>query len=192
MGGLRELAASFVVPGPSGVAVRTRLKQLTPADEKVLALVGAHLGALASGDLRARCADGLDHSAQTWAVRKRALTAVSSSRWAGSLTKATHDQWALARRGRLAHIQSLEAGIHTIAHRLSLPVGTQILATGLTPAQSLGTVRGIGRLRGGARETPGRGRSPSYAGRGRRTECVRSRCGADRCCRRRRAPRPTS
>ncbi|MFG2461489.1 hypothetical protein ACGFWE_31110 [Streptomyces sp. NPDC048523] len=28
----------------SGVAVRTRLKQLTPADEKVLALVGAHLG----------------------------------------------------------------------------------------------------------------------------------------------------
>ena len=44
MGGLREVAASFVVPGPSGVAVRTRLKQLTPADEKVLALVGTHLG----------------------------------------------------------------------------------------------------------------------------------------------------
>ncbi|MFF0080132.1 IS200/IS605 family accessory protein TnpB-related protein [Streptomyces canus] len=125
MGRLRELAASFVVPGPAGVAIRTRLKQLTSADEKVLALVGAHLGALASRDLKVRCAQGLEHSAETWAARKRALTAVSSSRWAGSLTKATHDQWALARRGRLAHIQSLEAGIRTIAHRLSLPVGAK-------------------------------------------------------------------
>ncbi|MCX4854727.1 hypothetical protein OG263_13410 [Streptomyces canus] len=96
-----------------------------PADEKVLALVGAHLGSLASRDLRVRCGQGGEHSAETWAARKRALTAVSSSRWAGSLTKATHDQWALARRGQLAHIQSLEAGIRTIAHRLSLPVGAK-------------------------------------------------------------------
>jgi IS605 OrfB family transposase len=107
------------------VAVRTRLKQLTPADEKVLALVGAHLGSLASWDLKVRCADGLEHSAQTWAARKRGLTAVSSSRWAGSITKATHDQWGLARRGQLAHVQSLETGIRTIAHRLSLPVGAK-------------------------------------------------------------------
>ena len=77
---MRELAASFVVPGPAGVAVRTRLKQLTPADEKVLALVGAHLGSLASRDLRVRCADGLEHSADTWAARKRGLTSASSSR----------------------------------------------------------------------------------------------------------------
>jgi IS605 OrfB family transposase len=107
------------------VAVRTRLKQLTPADEKVLALVGAHLGSLASRDLRVRCGQGLEHSAETWAARKRALTAVSSSRWAGSLTKATHDQWALARRGQQAHIQSLETGIRMLAHRLSLPVGAK-------------------------------------------------------------------
>ncbi|MFC7262343.1 IS200/IS605 family accessory protein TnpB-related protein [Streptomyces lutosisoli] len=111
------------MPGPSGVAVRTRLKQLTSADEKVLALVGGHLGSLASRDLKVRCADGLGHSAETWAARKRGLTPVSSSRWAGSLTKATHEQWALARRGQLAHIRSLEAGIRTIVHRLSLPVG---------------------------------------------------------------------
>ncbi|WP_409467979.1 IS200/IS605 family accessory protein TnpB-related protein [Streptomyces sp. HC307] len=123
MGGLREVVESFVASGPAGVAVRTRLKRLTPDDEKVLRLVGAHLGSLASKDLRARCADALDHSADTWAVRKRELTAVSSSRWAGSITKATHDQWALARRCQFAHIQSLEAGIGTIAHRLSLPVG---------------------------------------------------------------------
>ncbi|MDQ0759450.1 IS605 OrfB family transposase [Streptomyces canus] len=125
VGGLRELVASFVVPGPAGVAVRTRLRELTPADGKVLALVGAHLGSLASRDLKVRCGQGLEHSADTWAARKRALTAVSSSRWAGSLTKATHDQWALARRGQLAHIQTLEAGIRTIAHRLSLPVGAK-------------------------------------------------------------------
>ncbi|MFJ3620936.1 hypothetical protein ACIPSH_22720 [Streptomyces iakyrus] len=103
MGGLRDVAAPFVAPGPSGVAVRDRLQHLTPEDEHVLRLVGAHLGSLASKDLKARCMDGLDHSADTWAARKRELTASSSSRWAGSITKATHDQWALARRGQAAH-----------------------------------------------------------------------------------------
>ncbi|GAA1020830.1 transposase [Acrocarpospora pleiomorpha] len=119
----RPIAPSFVAPGPSGVSIRDRLKGLTAQDEKVLRLLGAHLGSLASRDLKARCADGLEHSADAWAVRKRELTADSSSRWAGSLTKATHDQWALARRGQAAHIQGLEAGIKTITHRLSLPLG---------------------------------------------------------------------
>ncbi|MCG3041463.1 transposase [Streptomyces sp. S1A] len=123
MADLRPIAAPFVVPGPSGVTVRTRLRDLTPGDERVLRLVGAHLGSLASKDLKARCAGGLKHSTQSWATRKRDLTAESSSRWAGAITKATHDQWALARRGQAAHIQSLEAGITTIRHRLSLPVG---------------------------------------------------------------------
>jgi IS605 OrfB family transposase len=123
MGGLRELAAPFVALGPSGVAVRDRLKHLTAEDEHVLRLVGDHLGALASRDLKARCAVGLDHDAEGWAARKRAVTGVSSSRWAGSITKATHDQWALARRGQLAHLRSLDAGVRMIAHRLSLPVG---------------------------------------------------------------------
>ncbi|MCF1598911.1 transposase [Streptomyces muensis] len=123
MSGLRELAAPFVTLGPSGVAVRDRLKHLTSEDEKVLRLVGDLLGTLASRDLKARCAVGLEHDTERWAERKRTLTQESSSRWAGSLTKATHDQWALARRGQLAHIQSLQAGIATITHRLSLPVG---------------------------------------------------------------------
>ncbi|HCA87190.1 MAG TPA: transposase, partial [Streptomyces sp.] len=120
---LRRIAPPFVAPGPSGVSIRDRLKGLTPRDEKVLRLVGGHLGSLASRDLKARCVDGPGHSATTWAARKRELTAVSSSRWAGSLTKATHNQWALARRGQAAHLQSLEAGVRTIAHRLSLPTG---------------------------------------------------------------------
>ncbi|MGW1554053.1 IS200/IS605 family accessory protein TnpB-related protein, partial [Streptomyces sp. NPDC002346] len=78
VGGLRKLAVSFVVPGPAGVAIRDRLKHLTPQDEKVLRAVGEHQGALASRDLRARCADGHDHSTDAWAARKRELTKESS------------------------------------------------------------------------------------------------------------------
>ncbi|MEV0305260.1 IS200/IS605 family accessory protein TnpB-related protein, partial [Streptomyces prasinus] len=123
MGGLRGVAAPFVVPGPSGVALRTRLGQLTGADAEVLRRVGAHLGALAGRDLKTRCHDGLEHDAKAWAVRKRELTPLSSARWAGAITRATHEQWALARRGALAHLQSLEAGIRALRHRLSLPLG---------------------------------------------------------------------
>ncbi|RPE43901.1 IS605 OrfB family transposase [Streptomyces sp. Ag109_O5-1] len=123
MGGLREVATPFMVPGPSGVAIRSRLKHLTGRDEEALRLVGDHLGSLASRDLKARCAAELDHDGEQWARRKQVLTGESSSRWAGSITKASHDQWALARRGRLAHIHSLQAGVRTITHRLSLPPG---------------------------------------------------------------------
>jgi hypothetical protein len=112
-----------VVSGPTGVSIRDRLKHLTSEDEQVLRLVGEHLGTLASRDLKAQCADGRDHSGPTWAARKRELTALSSSRWAGAITKATHDQWALARRGQAAHLDHLAAGITTLRHRLSLPLG---------------------------------------------------------------------
>ncbi|WP_211359740.1 hypothetical protein [Actinocorallia herbida] len=105
------------------MSVRTRLKDLTAADEEVLRLVGAHLGSLASRDLKARCGDGLGHSARRWAERKRELTAGSSSRWAGAITKASHDQWALARRSQTSHITTLDAAITTINGRLALPVG---------------------------------------------------------------------
>jgi IS605 OrfB family transposase len=89
----------------------------------VLRVVGDHLGTLAGRDLKARCAAGVEHDTDQWAERKRTLTQEASSRWAGSITKATHDQWALSRRAQLAHIQSLQAGVRTITHRLSLPVG---------------------------------------------------------------------
>ncbi|MGP8299751.1 IS200/IS605 family accessory protein TnpB-related protein [Streptomyces inhibens] len=113
----------FVALGPSGVAIRDRLKRLTVRDEEVLRAVGEFQGGLASRDLKARCRDGHGHCAGSWAGRKRELTAVSSSRIAGAITKATHDQWALARRCQAAHIQSLEAGINTLRRRLSLPLG---------------------------------------------------------------------
>ncbi|WP_237326670.1 transposase [Streptomyces sp. CBMAI 2042] len=125
MGGVRALAAPFVVSGPSGVAVRDRLKHLTPEDERVLQTVGEHQGTLASRDLKTRCADGLEHGAGSWAARKRELTKVSSSRIAGAITKASNDQWALARRSQAAHIRSLEDGIRTLKYRLSLPIGAK-------------------------------------------------------------------
>lgn len=120
---LRQIARPFVTDGPTGVSIRDRLKSLTGEDEKVLRAVGEHMGRLASADLTRRCRDGLDHSTGTWAARKRDLTALSSSRWAGSITSHTHDQWGLSRRAQHAHLKSLDAGIRTIRHRLSLPVG---------------------------------------------------------------------
>ncbi|MFE7245636.1 IS200/IS605 family accessory protein TnpB-related protein [Streptomyces sp. NPDC057580] len=120
---LRTIAPPFVAVGPAGVAIRDRLKHLTSQDGRVLRAVGEHQGRLASCDLKARCADGVEHGADSWALRKRDLTPLSSSRIAGAITKATHDQWALARRCQAAHIQTLEAGIRTLRHRLSLRIG---------------------------------------------------------------------
>ncbi|MDT0484998.1 hypothetical protein [Streptomyces doebereineriae] len=42
VGGLREVAASFVVPGPAGVAIRDRLR-VSDADAAVLTEVGVYL-----------------------------------------------------------------------------------------------------------------------------------------------------
>jgi IS605 OrfB family transposase len=123
LGGLRELAASFVVPGPAGVAIRDRLR-VSEADAAVLAEVGAFLGSLAAGDLAERSRQGLGHDATSWAVRKRGLTGRSSARWAGSITKATHDQWALARRGQAAHIVVLRRQIAAVEARLARPLGS--------------------------------------------------------------------
>ncbi|WP_435112543.1 IS200/IS605 family accessory protein TnpB-related protein [Nocardiopsis synnemataformans] len=121
---LRPIVDPFLAPAPTGVSVRDRLKGLTPEDEAVLRAVGAHLGSLASTDLAARCADGTSHDKDSWAARKRELTPVSSSRWAGAITKASNEQWALARRSQAVHVHRLQAGIDTLRHRLSQPLGT--------------------------------------------------------------------
>ncbi|WP_406126191.1 transposase [Streptomyces canus] len=124
MGGLRELAASFVVPGPAGVAIRDRLR-VSDADAAVLTEVGVYLGSLAAGDLAERSRQGPAHDAASWAVRKRSLTGRPSARWAGSITKATHDQWALARGGQAAHLAWLRRQIASIEARLARPLGAK-------------------------------------------------------------------
>ena len=125
MSQLREIAAPFVADPATGVCIRTRLKGLTAEDEEVLRQVGTHLGRLASADLSARVRTGLGHDKDAWADRKRDLTAESTARWAGSITKATHDQWALARRAQAAHIRSLTDGIATVRHRLGQELGAK-------------------------------------------------------------------
>jgi hypothetical protein len=123
--GLREIAAPFVAAAPAGARVRTRLR-VSPADETVLQAIGLHLGSLAGRDLAARCAEGrLDAKgrAVSRAVRKRALTAGASSRWAGAITRTSEDQWQLAERNLRAGAASLRARVRGIEARLAVPAG---------------------------------------------------------------------
>jgi hypothetical protein len=124
-GRLREIAPPFAVAGPGGARVRTRLL-LSAQDDAVLQAAGRHLGSLASADLAARCAEGpLDAKgrADSRAARKRALTAASSSRWAGAITRTTEDQWQLAWRNLHAEHAGLRARIRAIQTRLAVPAG---------------------------------------------------------------------
>jgi hypothetical protein len=95
-------------------------------DAAVLREVGGYLGSLASADLAARCAEGrLDarQRARSWQVRKQELTAKSSSRWAGALTRTSEDAYQLAHRNLLAERRSLLARIKRIETRLAVTAG---------------------------------------------------------------------
>ena len=125
MGRLREIAAPFVAGAPAGARVRTRLR-VSPEDAAVLRAAGSHLGSLAGRDLAARCAQGrLDARGRAVSrrERKRALTAGSSSRWAGAITRATEDQCQLAARNLHAEQASLRARVRRIEARAAVPAG---------------------------------------------------------------------
>src|SRR5665647_76231 len=122
---LRALAESFVVSPPSGVTIKTRLRP-TPAEEQALREVGTFLGSLYRADLVTRLSQGkLDaHGrAQSRKVRKKYLTAQSSSRWAGSITRATQDQYDLAVRALAAERAMLAAATGKLAARVAAPAG---------------------------------------------------------------------
>ena len=57
------------------------------------------------------------------AARKRALTAGSSSRWAGAITRTTEDAWQLAERNLRAEKASLAARVRKVEARLAVPAG---------------------------------------------------------------------
>ena len=122
---LRSIAAPFVAAAPAGRRVRTRLR-VSAGDEAVLRAAGTHLGSLAGRDLAARCAEGrLDARARaaSRARRKRALTAQSSSRWAGAITRTTEDQVRLAEQNLRATRSGLRARVTVIEARLAVPAG---------------------------------------------------------------------
>ena len=153
MSGLRRIAAPFVAAVPAGARVRTRLR-VSPGDEAVLRAAGSHLGSLAGRDLAARCAEGrLDARgrAVSRAARKRALTAQSSSRWAGAITRTSEDQYRLAGRNLRAERASLQARVARIGDRLAVPAGGRSGKTRgyATPAERHGKDIPAGRCRAG-------------------------------------------
>jgi hypothetical protein len=92
----------------------------------VLGAAGRLLGSLAGRDLAARVREGrLDArgKAASRRERKRALTALSSSRWAGAITRTSQDQWGLAERNLRAERSSLLARTRRIEARIAVPAG---------------------------------------------------------------------
>ncbi|MDA8295323.1 MAG: hypothetical protein M0004_01830 [Actinomycetota bacterium] len=143
---MRTIAAPFLVARPSGASVRTRLR-VSPADEAVLFALGEHLATLANKDLARRVrigrgadavnadrADGSSAGARRdkseRAQRKRELTAHCSSRWAGAITRASNDQYALAMRNLVADARSLRRAIAVLEGRLAAPVGERAIVQG--------------------------------------------------------------
>jgi len=95
-------------------------------DRVALKSLGTHLGHLASTDLARRCAEGnLDAKgkAASRKTRKKTVTAESSSRWAGAITRTTENFYGLAKRNLEAERTSLKARITKISGRLKVPAG---------------------------------------------------------------------
>ena len=103
---LRRIDDPVVAGAPIGVRIRTRI-HLTASDAEALTAIGALLGSVYRGELAGRIGLGrMDREAHTlWrAGRKQAVTAVSSSRWAGAITRTVEDQYQLGMRGVAAHV----------------------------------------------------------------------------------------
>lgn len=122
---LRRIAPPVVAAGPSGKRFRTRL-HLSPAEAAALTEIGQFLGSLYRRELADRIRLGrMDRKAQSvWrAERKRALTAMSSSRWAGAITRAVEDQYQLGMRALGAHVGDLQSAIEVLEQRCALRPG---------------------------------------------------------------------
>lgn len=114
-GRLRAIAAPFVVARPAGIRIRTRLR-LSATDQAVLREVGEYLGHLAGRDLAERCGLGLGES--TRFRRKRALIGEATSRWAGTISRTSDNQWQRGYRNLLDHRTGLRRAIRRLQARL--------------------------------------------------------------------------
>jgi len=117
---LRAIVAPFVVARPAGIRIRTRLR-LSATDQAVLREVGEYLGHLAGRDLAERCGLGLGES--TRFRRKRALIGEATSRWAGTISRTSDNQWQRGYRNLLDHRTGLRRAIRRLQARLAAPVG---------------------------------------------------------------------
>jgi hypothetical protein len=124
---LRRIGAPVVAAAPAGVRIRTRI-QLSPAEADAVAAIGSFLGSTYRAELAGRVEVGrLDHQGHAaWrAERKQAVTAVSSSRWAGAITRAAEDQYQLGMRSLSAHVADLGKAIEVLEQRCALRPGEQ-------------------------------------------------------------------
>lgn len=122
---LRRIADPVVAASPGGVRVRTRL-QVSRSEAAALTAIGAFLGVVYRGELAGRIHSGvLDRKGRAaWrAARKQAITAVSSSRWAGAITRAVEDQYQLGMRGLAAQATDLRAATTVLEQRCALRPG---------------------------------------------------------------------
>jgi hypothetical protein len=117
---LRTFGEPFVVALPAGIRIRTRLR-VSAVDQVVLCQVGEYLGRLAGHDLAERCRLGRGDVDR--ARRKRTLTAASSSRWAGAITRTGDNQWQRAHRNLLDQRGHLQRAVRHLRARLTAPVG---------------------------------------------------------------------
>jgi IS605 OrfB family transposase len=114
------------------MAIRTRLR-LSDRDEIVLRALAAHLGSLAGKDLQQALNTPVDLSSlEAWAKRKQTITADSSSRWAGTITRETNDLIGLARMGQARHLTGIRTSIKAIETRLDIPIGGKVKIKGKT------------------------------------------------------------
>ncbi|MFF3108302.1 hypothetical protein ACFVSN_03885 [Kitasatospora sp. NPDC057904] len=98
--------------------------RVTAGDAEVLRLVGRHLGRYQRADLAERVGIGQATGKDTRrAGRKKRLTAVSSSRWAGAMTRVSEDQYQLAVRCLYEERAGLRRAIRVIESRLAVPCG---------------------------------------------------------------------
>jgi IS605 OrfB family transposase len=124
-GVLHRIGDPAVAAAPAGVRIRTRLRP-TEGEVEALAAIGKLLGSVYRSELAGPIKLGrLDQKAHAvWrADRKRALTAVSSSRWAGAITRAVEDQYPLAMRALAAHVTDLRAAVGVLEARCALRPG---------------------------------------------------------------------
>jgi hypothetical protein len=122
---LRRIADPVVAAAPAGVRIRTRVRP-TAEEADALRAVGTVLGGLYRGELAERIGLGrLDSKAHAaWrAQRKQALTAASSSRWAGAITRTVEDQYQLGMRGLATHVADLRAAVAVLEQRCALRPG---------------------------------------------------------------------
>ena len=140
----RRIEDPVVAAPPAGVRLRTRI-QVTDVEAAALTVIAITLGELYRAELANRVRLGrLEREAQ-WAWRaehKHAITAVSSSRWAGAITRAVEDQYQLGMRGLAAHVASLRRAIGALEARCALRPGA--VAEGAPSAVGVGPVGATG------------------------------------------------